>query len=258
VTAETTAARLPAAGEHDPAGRFLQAFQEIEQHLRAALLAPDSEDFSKVLKLAVDSYPGVRRYQHELRQFAMLRNAIVHRPSRGGQPIADPRPDVVLQIQSIRTALLEAPSLISVLGPGVKVATADSSIRSASKVMLGGDYSQLPVLSDGRVVDLLTNDAIARWMTTELETRGDVRLDVPVIDIAPFDADRSYEVVDRSSTVVKALDLFARHQEVRGEMLHAILVSKWLPDGPLVAIATVTDLPSIMRAAEPYRWSEKQ
>ena len=125
--------------------------------------------------------------------------------------------------------------------------------------MLGGDYSQLlPVLLDGHVVDLLTNDAIARWMTTELEASGKVRLDTPVTAIAPFDTDRSYEVVDRSSTVLTALDLFARHQEERGEMSHAILVSKRLPKGPLVAIATVTDLPSIMRAAEPYRWFERQ
>lgn len=240
----------------DHASRFLEAFREIEQHLRAAVLAPDSDDFAAVLKAAIDRSSGARRYQHELRQFAMLRNAIVHRPNRGGQPIADPRPDVVRQIEAIRAAMLTAPALTAVLGRGVTVTSVDAGMADASRRMLEGDFSQLPVMSEGRVVDLLTTDAVSRWMTTELIGHGQVRLDTPVWEVVPFDADRSYEVVDRSADVLTALDLFARHQE-RGEMLHAVLVAKNLPDGPLVAIATVTDLPTIMAAGEPFRWSDR-
>lgn len=152
----------------------------------------------------------------------MLRNAIVHRPNRGGQPIADPRPDVVRQIEAIRSALVTAPALTAVLGRGVTVTSVDAGMAEASRRMLEGDFSQLPVMSDGRVVDLLTTDAVSRWMTTELIDHGQVRLDAPVWEVVPFDADRSYEVVDRSADVLTALDLFARHQE-RGEMLHAVL-----------------------------------
>lgn len=241
----------------DGAERFLEAFREIEQHLRAAVTAPDTEDFTTVLKTSLDRSPGVRRFQHDLRQFAMLRNAIVHRPHRGGQPIAEPRMDVVLQIEAIRSAMLTAPALVSVLGRGVEVTTVDATMAHATRRMLEGDYSQLPVLAEGRVVDLLTTDAVSRWMTTEIDRHGRVRLDTPVADVVGFDADRSYELVDRSADVLSALDLFARHQEDRGEMLHAIVVSKALPQGPLVAIATVTDLPVILKATEPFRWAKR-
>lgn len=240
------------------AARFLDAFRDIEQHLRAAVTGSDQVNFTAVLSAAIAKMvPGASRYQHELRQFAMLRNAIFHRATSGGQPIADPRSDVVRQIEEIRAVLLTAPSLTSVLLSGVTVTTADSTMAEASGRMLEGDFSQLPVLSDGRVIDLLTTDAVSRWMTAELFENGHVRLETPVQEVVRFDRDRSYEPVDQSANVLTALDLFAAHEE-RGEMLHAILVSRSLPSGPLVAIATVTDLPRIMAAAVPLQRSHRR
>jgi predicted transcriptional regulator len=244
---------MPAAGG-DRARRFIDAFRDIEQHLRTATRASDSADFQTLLNDAIDAFPGPRLYQHELRQFAMLRNAILHRPNRGGEPIADPRLDVVEQIEKIRTVLLSAPALLAVLSPGVTVTTATSSVDEASRRMLDGDFSQLPVLEDGAMVDLLTSDAISRWMASELRDHGRVLPETPVRHVAGYDSDRVYELVDRSATVLSALDLFAHHQRL-GRMLHAILIAKRLPAGPLVAIATVTDLPAILAAADPFRWS---
>jgi hypothetical protein len=115
------------------------------------------------------------------------------------------------------------------------------------------DYPQLPVLQGTAVVDLLTCDAVSRWMTAELQAQGQIPLKTMVRDVTTFDEDRTYELVDRSATVLTALGLFARHQR-RGAMLHAILVAKRLPAGLVVAIATATDLPAIFAAAEPFRW----
>ena len=237
----------------DAADVFLQRFQEIEFHLRNLVEIDDTADFRAVLAAAIERSPEARRYQHDLRQFAMLRNAIVHRPRMGNRPIADPRPDVVERIVAIRDAILEPPSLVSVLHPGVTVAAVDMPIGEAAKRMLDGAYSQLPVLVDGRVVDVLTSEALSRYLTAVLLRDGRADLDAPVGEVAPYDADRTYELVDASATVLAALELFERHDRA-GTILHAVIVVKRQP-GPLIAIATNYDLPALFAAAAPYAWS---
>jgi CBS domain-containing protein len=233
----------------DRASRYLDAFSEIEQHLRAFLLAQDHQPFTVLLAEAIGRVPGASIYQHELRQFSTLRNAIVHMPSERGRPIADPREDAVERIEVIRDALLSPRPLRSVLRGKVRVATTRSTIGEAAGAMLDGDFSQLPVIGESGVVDLLTSEAVARWMTDQVLRTGAIDLSTPVTATTAFDADRAYEVVPRDASVLEAIDLFEAH-EARGEPLHAILVRK-SPAGALVAIATATDLPAIMAAARP-------
>ena len=240
------------ADEEDRAARFLVAFQRIEAHLRRATSAPDEEGFSAVLHRAVEQRSSARHFQYELLQLAALRNAIVHRPPRDGRPVADPRPDVVKRIEEIAAALLTVPALLAVLAHGVTVTHSSEPARDAAARMFAGDYSQLPVLSHGLVADILTSDALSRWMTGQLLETGSVPFDTPVSEVLPFDADRTFEVVGPKTDVLQALDLFS-DREARGQMLHAIIVAKRPPAGSLVAIATISDLPSLLSAAQPYR-----
>jgi predicted transcriptional regulator len=236
------------------ADRFLDAFKAIEDHLRRKAGATERVDFTElVAQLAADD-PSVRTYQEGLVQYARLRNAIVHHASdHRRRAIAEPRPDVVEDIEAIRLAVTRPPRLGDVVGGKVTVCLPGDPIRNTAKKMAEGDFSQLPVYQDGKVIDLLTSEAIAFWMARRLAAGQPVDGDTPVADVATADEDRLYRLVDRTTTVVEALEMFDEAQAKEGRMLQAIVVMRSAASRTVTGIATVSDMPKLLMSLRPRR-----
>ncbi len=103
------------------------------------------------------------------RAFGRLRNAISHEKYRDGRAIADPRPDVVEQIERLRDLYFKPPTALSVLGQMDVCSVAPGQpISAALEYVRLHDYSQLPVYDGGAYVGILTTNAIARWLAAQL------------------------------------------------------------------------------------------
>lgn len=89
------------------ADRFLSAFRDVEDYLRDLVSADPRTGFDALLAAAIPMSAGVRRHQQRLRQYGWLRNAIVHSRYSRAKPIADPREDVVADLEAIRHAVVE-------------------------------------------------------------------------------------------------------------------------------------------------------
>jgi len=170
------------------ADRFLDSFKAIEDHLRQARGAADRTDFVELVAQAALDNPAVRAHQDRLTRYARLRNAIVHHASDSRRrAIAEPRRDVVEDIEAIRLAVTKPPLLTDVVGGKVTVCLPTDPILSAARKMAAGDFSQLPVYEDGRVVDVLTSEAVALWVTTRLAGGQSVNGDSPVSEVVVAD-----------------------------------------------------------------------
>ena len=77
---------------HDNSDRFLAAFSRIEQSLRKMTKSSKQDSFGTLLDRATSA--TIRRFSNDLREFAELRNAIVHERG-GGYVIAEPHPETV-------------------------------------------------------------------------------------------------------------------------------------------------------------------
>ena len=77
---------------HDNSDRFLVAFSRIEQSLRKMTKSSKQDSFGTLLDRATST--TIRRFSNDLREFAELRNAIVHERG-GGYVIAEPHPETV-------------------------------------------------------------------------------------------------------------------------------------------------------------------
>lgn len=236
------------------ADRFLDAFKAIEDHLRQKLGASGRVDITDLIAQAAVDDPAVRAHQDRLVRYAWLRNAIVHHANdRQRRAIAEPRRDVVDDIEAIRVAVTRPPRLGDVVGGRVTVCLPGDPIRTAAKKMADGDFSQLPVYQDGRVVDLLTSEAIALWMAQKLADGLPVDCDTPVADVVTADEDRLHQVVDRTTTVVEALEMFDEAQAEQGRMLQAIIVMRSAASRTVAGIATVAEVPKLMQSLRPRR-----
>jgi hypothetical protein len=87
---------------------FLHTFNKIEHWLRKATNAKKSDSFYLLVERAKKRSPAVKQYEIDLKEFADLRNAIVHERTNG-HLIAEPHEETVNQLEKIATRLTAPP-----------------------------------------------------------------------------------------------------------------------------------------------------
>lgn len=225
---------------------FLTIFSDIEKWLRASVGAEKTTSFYQLVERTAESNRIVRRYKDDLKEYADLRNAIVHERS-DGHVIAEPNERAVSNFERIKQALLQPPKVIPRFQMTVKTRTADESIGPALADMHEGSFSQLPILKNGRVVALLTSETVVRWLASELENDLVSLQETPIQEVLGHVEDEDhYCFLPRSASLHEVI---ARFEEftARGKDLDAILITDaGQPDQGLLGILTVYDLPAIL------------
>ena len=148
---------------------FLAAFNDIEQHLRSALNAENSDSFWWIVDKARDKHMLSGKQAEALKDLSNLRNAIAHGRYYKSEPIAEPHEAVVKQISALRDIVVSPPDTLHVLQPQkVITLTSVTSIMEAFSVIKDKDFSQIPIYDEGRFTALLTTNTIARWVAGDL------------------------------------------------------------------------------------------
>jgi len=231
------------------AERFLDAFARIERRVKRLAGARPTEAFSAVLGQAVRANSAVRRYQDDLREFAELRNALVHRRS-GGEIIAEPHDAVTAEIEHIADLVTAPPPAMRLFARRVRTIDEGAPLTEALAIMRRGGFAQIPVERHGRFVALLTADVLTRWIAAS--TDGDLPdLDsVSVGEVCQYARDAEWDFLPRTASVFDALERFRRPERV-GRRLYALLITEHgLPNEGLLGIITVADLPRALAAIE--------
>jgi CBS domain-containing protein len=230
--------------------RFLWAFNEL--HERLARLAGEDRrtPFVRLVDLLSARDRVVRRYADDLKEFADLRNAIVHE-RLDERVIAEPNDWAVAQIERIRSLVVDPPRVIALFRRRVTSLSAEQSVADAVAAMYEGGFSQVPVYSGRDFAGLLTEHLLARWLGARARD-GAVSLSATAIveALAHGDDDGQFQFVHEDLTAIEALDLFAAHQR-RGRRLSALLITRnGTPAEPLLGIMTIWDVPRALQAVD--------
>jgi predicted transcriptional regulator len=229
--------------------RYLNAFAAIERHLRKLVAGSRQDSFYSLVDMAAKKSSSVRRRRDELKEYADLRNAIVHERI-DGEPIAEPHDKVVARLEKISELLSNPPRVESAFLGQVSICEPADRVRDVAHKMLLGDFSQLPVYLNQELIGLLTAETLARWLATRFETHGGILEDEPVEAVLPYTEDpENHAMISRTSTVfdvIKCFDLFAH----KGKSLDAIVVTQSgsRTEAPL-GIITIFDLPRVYELA---------
>lgn len=226
--------------------QFLASFSSIEGWLRARTASSSEISFSKMISIAALEHRVVARYEADLRQFAKLRNAIVH-DRAGGHVIAEPNDRAVTDLQRIESTLSDPAKLIPKFAIDVISREMNDSIGSAVTDMRHGAFSQIPITKDGRVVAVLTSETVARWLAAELDNEIVSLKDTPIESVLNHTEDEDYYCfLKRDQTLHDALEIFENYAS-RGKVLDAVLIShNGRPEDKLLGMLTVFDLPKIL------------
>lgn len=230
---------------------FLKAFANLEKWLRQLTNSERAIPFYQVVDRAAERDAAARRYRDDLKEFADLRNAIVHERT-DGHPIAEPNARVVEDIQRLEALLTSPPKVIPFFQRKVVSAEDNWPLSRAVKLMEARTFSQLPVTSSNRFVALLTANTITRWLGAKA---GDDIVSINETTVAEVlnhtEDSENHVFFGRHASLFDALAKFDDFEE-RGKPLDAILITHGgKATDSLLGIITVYDVPKILRALEP-------
>ena len=227
--------------------KFLDAYGSIERYLRDRARGDKYRTFYQLVDQVAQSDSGVRRFEKDLKEFADLRNAIIHERG-GGEVIAEPNDKALNAIKDIENVLLKPPILIPLFKAQVIELALNDPIGRAVKLMLEAEISQMPVKSGTQFIGLLTTNTVARWLGTCVLEDVFSLSETTVAQVLQYTEDEDNHVfLSRDSTIFEALEYF-QHYESKGKRLEAVLITEHgKPPEQVLGIMTVTDLPKALQ-----------
>lgn len=234
---------------------FLSVFSDIEKWLRSAAGVDRSVPFFQLVDRVATREAAVRRYRDDLKEFADLRNAIVH--ERGdGRVIAEPNERALADFELIRRALVNPPKVVPLFRREVKCRGDAEPVGHAVADMRAGSFSQMPILRDGAVVAVLTSETVVRWLASEVENDLVSLMETSIRDLLSHVEDEEhYSFLQRTASLHEAVTQFESFAS-RGKTLDAILITEaGQPNQKLLGILTIYDLPAILESLGLRRWT---
>jgi CBS domain-containing protein len=233
--------------------RFLNAFAAIEKQLRTQLRVDRSVSFYRLLDEAAARSPVVRRHMDDLKEFADLRNAIVHE-RKGNVAIAEPHGSVTTELERLADVISNPPRVLPAFQKVVQVVSQDARIVDALKLVYPKNLSQVPVTSGQRIVGLLTTNTLSRWLASHATVGLADLTEHSIADALAFtEHEGSWLLVSRHTHLADIVDRFDR-AEAAGRRLDAVLITN---DGKaterLLGIVTIHDMPKLLRQLSPKR-----
>ncbi|MGI6366855.1 MAG: CBS domain-containing protein [Anaerolineae bacterium] len=234
------------------ATRFILAFNRIERRLAELGGVDERRSFGEKLRAAARIEPAVAHIERPLREFAELRNALVH--SDRDLPLAEPRDAVVQEIERYQQLLHNPPRIGERYTRPVATVFQTDPVRLALRRMRHEGYTQLPVRDRaGSCVGLFTGESVARWLgALEEGAGGGVDLDGTSVQevLRLAGGDERHTFLSPGATLFEALAQFEQHQR-QGHRLDAILITQDArPDQRLLGIITPRNLPEIVLALD--------
>ena len=190
--------------------RFLNAFVSIEEHLRKQTANNDGhKSFSQMLRMVGKKEKSVRSLEYDLKEFAQLRNAIIHERA-GDEVIAEPNDLVVRAIEHAAEMITKPPTVFPLFQRNVITISPDTPLRKALKIMYSSGISKLPISTKERCIGVLTSNTITRWLGDCVE-KDAIDLDhTPAEKALTFGRKKDrYAFASRNTDLFTAVDLFS-------------------------------------------------
>lgn len=224
---------------------FIDLFTEIEQKLKEVCGDTFHTNFSELLRKSRNLSPVVQRYTNDLREYAQLRNAIIH-TRRENFIIAEPHIEVINELRHIRNLLYNPPRVSKVMKEKPFYATPKTPLLEMLEIFANKGFMRCPVVDKDKIICLITAKTLARWIITKPSNFQNSTLN----ELIPYADSNDYIIVSENADIVSLIGQF-KNSIKKGNYLQAVLVTKnGQINSPLTGILTPSDLPSLMELVE--------
>ncbi|GAB7386938.1 CBS domain-containing protein [Bacillaceae bacterium] len=236
------------------AERFLSAFNQIEKAIRHQLAVEKHVSFSKMLDLAKKNNPIVQAFEVDLKEYAELRNAIVHERTEPSFVIAEPHADVVQRIERIRDELTSPEKVYPKFKRRVMTFQMSDRLPGVLEAVEKYAFSQFPVYDGAQFAGLLTENGLSRFLTNYLLGNRSKWSSITLAEVMEFEKNAQNVIFfDIGKNLYEVQEAFRKSAYRRWTRLHAILITEnGMSDEPVLGIVTPSDILAL-HAESPYR-----
>ncbi|WP_342542646.1 CBS domain-containing protein [Paenisporosarcina sp. FSL H8-0542] len=221
--------------------RFLTAFHRIEHSMKDIIGTNDHLSFYKLVELSKRKNAVVRRFEEDLKEYATLRNAIVHHQTSTEYAIAEPHDEIVQALEAIDEALAKPVTVGEMFARKVSTLQAQDTLLDALVMIRDKQFTQIPVYEGKVFVGLLTAVGITFWLANHVE-KEDISWEMTIESTLQHEKKKENHLfVPREMSIFEAEELF-KEAMAKGKRLEALLITD--KDG-LVGIVTPLDLMKI-------------
>lgn len=225
----------------DRTQHFLNRFNELEQFLRETTNSKREVPFGALIGRAASENAAVRRHERDLREFADLRNAIVHEHPRG-HVIADITAEALAEFIGMVEHITAPERVYPLFRREIVVYREDAPLCDAISDLYDSGHSQV-IVRIGKMLTLLSSAGITRWLGSQIDGSA-VDLDGATIgDALQFEEDGGIAFLARDASVDEARELFLSFPTRHRQRLRAIVITEHgLPSESPLGIITASDL----------------
>ena len=227
--------------------RFLNAFASIEKHLKKLCKSDAWTTFSQVVNESSKKTSAVRRYEDDLREFAELRNAIVH-DRGGGNVIAEPNSKAVEAIEQILGIIKNPPKVIPTFQVNVLAFDILTPVGIAVESMAKRDISQVPITENAIFKALLTTDTITRWLGLSVKEDIFSLSECTIGKVLEYSKTScNYHFISKKITLFEAMEAFHKFENQGKRLDAALITEKGIANEKIIGIVTVADFPKMIQ-----------
>lgn len=229
----------------DNAKRFISAYNQIDQSLRAQCDLGKSMSYTEAVRKVARTNAFVKKYEDILIDYGRLRNSIVHSFNEN-MIIAEPHERVVEDYERLAATICTPPLAINtVCNKNIKTINHDVKLGEVVEMIYKSGNSNIPVYKDGMLVGVANSRKIIKEIGKKVYEKKDINdflANTNIIDaINNFGEDNYYTIVNKSVTLDKILNLFSENRK-----LSFIIITETgsLLEQPIgcVAIADIMDV----------------
>ncbi len=227
------------------ADRFLNSFIRIEKTLKNKVGGYSARKFYQLVEMAARIDRDVAYYSTILKEYAELRNAMVHMRDGRGEIIAIPTDATVQTIEMIADEICIVKRVSDYFLKSVVTCQKNDTMLTIQKIMEENDISKVPVYEGNEYLGIVTIEMIAHWACGQLtSTKQEEKVSECCLNMD----DHRVFFLKQNATVKEVEDIFIQSL-TKGIHVQAIIITaKGSRSEKPKGIITVQDLPLIMKA----------
>lgn len=190
--------------------RFEVAYNQI--HIKLKEIIPSKNDsFVHLLDIAKLRHPYINNVYDRIKQYAKLRNSIVHYKLEPMKYIAEPHLDIVEDIEKISQMLSHPPLAIEVASTPVQVFQNNSKLLDIITTFSVNAYSQIPIYDENmNFSGLLTEGGIIKWISRNILEGNILINDVTAEDVLQVEQSYNVHFLAKTTTIFDLHDIFEK------------------------------------------------
>ncbi|SDN08645.1 hypothetical protein SAMN04488137_3443 [Fictibacillus solisalsi] len=224
------------------AERFEVAFNQIHHILKRLNPNEYNDAFMKLLTDSSRKHRVIQQVYYDLRQFAKLRNALVHEKLERKTFIAIPHENTVLKIENIAKLLSKPPTVLDIATAFVVSVNLTTPLQDLIKIMGTSSYNQFPVYEKGVFQFLISENGLTKWMAASIH-KGSIHVEGKTVEnLKPYEEHHNVVFVKRSMDIFELEDIYEESFQKKRKLEAVIITQNGSPLEAPLGIVTSWDL----------------